>query len=347
MIHRWLFFLILSMPATLWADQPPAAPAAIFDAAQQQWLVANPLLRAGVVLQPPYAQLDRRLHRLTGANVELVNTLAALMGVQVRWRTFQSPEELEQALVNDQIDLAAGLSQTPAGLRRWVFSDPFLRVSHLLVGERDGSGTVDLEQLDERSPVALKGTDAVLDYLRSSYPQLKLEITPSPRQALQRVVNQQASYAVLDEAQLGRLSREPEFLGLAIVGDIGFPQLLRVGTRRDLPELSAIIDVALRSVSARDLDDLHNRWLPPSYLQQESSASFWRGISLLLGLLLMFAVALALWLRRQRDTLEFRLLAARHEVELREIARDALRLSQFSIDNSTVGILWVLSLIHI
>ena len=216
-----------------------------------------------------------------------------------------------------------------------------------MVGERDGSGTVDLEQLDERSPVALKGTDAVLDYLRSSYPQLKLEITPSPRQALQRVVNQQASYAVLDEAQLGRLSREPEFLGLAIVGDIGFPQLLRVGTRRDLPELSAIIDVALRSVSARDLDDLHNRWLPPSYLQQESSASFWRGISLLLGLLLMFAVALALWLRRQRDTLEFRLLAARHEVELREIARDALRLSQFSIDNSTVGILWVLSLIHI
>ncbi|MER0043870.1 transporter substrate-binding domain-containing protein [Pseudomonas sp. MGal98] len=341
MIHRWLFLLILSMPTTLWADQPPAAPAAIFPAAQQQWLAANPLLRAGVVLQPPYAQLDRRLHRLTGANVEIVNSLAALMGVQVRWRTFQTPEELEQALLSDQIDLAAGLSQTPAGLRRWVFSDPFLRVSHLLVGERDGSGAVDLEQLDERSPVALKGSDAVLDYLRSSYPKLKLDITNSPRQALQRVVNQQASYAVLDEAQLGRLSREPEFLGLAIVGDIGFPQLLRVATRRDLPELSAIIDVALRSLSARELDDLHNRWLPPSYLQQENSASFWRAISLLLGLLLVFALLLALWLRRQRDTLEFRLLAARHEVELREIARDALRLSQFSIDNSTVGILWV------
>jgi len=341
MILRWLFLLILSIPATLWADQPPAAPAAIFDAAQQQWLAANPLLRAGVVLQPPYAQLDRRLHRLTGANVEIVNTLAAQMGVQVRWRTFQTAEELEQALRSDQLDLAAGLSQTPAGLRRWVFSDPFLRVSHLLVGERDGGGAVDLEQLDGRSTVALKGSDAVLDYLRSSYPKLKLDITNTPRQALQRVVNQQASYAVLDEAQLGRLSREPEFLGLAIVGDIGFPQLLRVATRRDLPELSAIIDVALRNLSARELDDLHNRWLPPSYLQQESSASFWRAISLLLGLLLVFALALALWLRRQRDTLEFRLLAARHEVELREIARDALRLSQFSIDNSTVGILWV------
>lgn len=341
MILRWLFLLILSIPATLWADEPPAAPARIFDSAQQQLLAANPVLRAGVVLQPPYAQLDRRLHRLTGANVEIVNTLAALMGVQVRWRAFQTPEELEQALRSDQLDLASGLSQTPAGLRHWLFSDPFLRVSNLVIGERDGGGAVDLEQLDGRSPVALKGSDAVLDYLRSNYPRLKLDVTATPRQALQRVVNQQASYAVLDEAQLGRLSREPEFLGLAIVGDIGFPQLLRVATRRDRPELAGIVDVALRSVSARELDDLHTRWLPPSYLQQESSASFWRAISLLLGLLLVFALLLALWLRRQRDNLEFRLLAARHEVELREIARDALRLSQFSIDNSTVGILWV------
>nr|WP_288358742.1 sensor histidine kinase [uncultured Pseudomonas sp.] len=341
MILRWLFLLILSIPATLWADEPPVAPARIFDAAQQQWLAANPVLRAGVVLQPPYAQLDRRLHRLTGANVEIVNTLAAQMGTQVRWRTFQTPEELEQALRSDQIDLASGLSQTPAGLRHWLFSDPFLRVSNLVIGERDGGGAVDLEQLDGRAPVALKGSDAVLDYLRSNYPRLKLDVTATPRQALQRVVNQQASYAVLDEAQLGRLSREPEFLGLAIVGDIGFPQLLRVATRRDRPELAGIVDVALRSVSARELDDLHNRWLPPSYLQQESSASFWRASSLLLGLLLVFALLLAWWLRRQRDTLEFRLLAARHEVELREIARDALRLSQFSIDNSTVGILWV------
>ncbi|NEM46517.1 MAG: transporter substrate-binding domain-containing protein, partial [Xanthomonas perforans] len=116
MIHRWLFLLIVSLPTALWADQPPAAPAAIFDTTQQRWLADHPVLRAGVVLQPPYAQLDRRLHRLTGANVEIVTTLAALMGVQVRWRTFQTTEELEQALRNDQLDLAAGLSQTPAGL---------------------------------------------------------------------------------------------------------------------------------------------------------------------------------------------------------------------------------------
>ncbi|TBU88667.1 PAS domain-containing sensor histidine kinase [Phytopseudomonas dryadis] len=341
MMRRCCLFLLLIVSHAAWAQEPPVAPAQVFDPAQRAWLQAHPVLRAGVVLQAPYAQLDRRLHRLTGANIELLSALAALMHVELRWRSYQTQEELELALVNDQIDLAPGLSQSPSGLRRWLFSDPYLRVSHLLVGERDTGGAVDLEQLDERSSVALKVPEAVLDYLQSSYPRLSLQVAASPRQALQQVLNQQASYAVLDEAQLGRLSREPEFLGLAIVGDIGFPQLLRVASRRDWPELSAIIDVALRALPARDLEALHSRWLPPSYLQQESTSSFWRGISLLLGLLLAFALLLLLWMRRQYDSLEFRLLAARHEIELREVARDALRLSQFSIDHSTVGILWV------
>ncbi len=89
MIHRWLFLLLLSLPTALWANESPPAPAPIFDAAQQQWLADHPVLRAGVVLQTPYAQLDRRLHRLTGANVEMMHTLAALMGVLIPMTLFK------------------------------------------------------------------------------------------------------------------------------------------------------------------------------------------------------------------------------------------------------------------
>ena len=338
---RWCLLYLLLFPLSLWAANATSTPAAkLLDAGQQAWLAEHPVLRVGVVLQAPYAQLDRRLHRLSGANVELLNTLGSRLGVELRWRSFQHPQELEQALRNDQIDLAAGLAQTPVGLRHWLFSDPYLRVSHLLVAEHAGAAGLDLEQLDERSPIALKVPDSVLDYLRSSYPRLRLELTGSPRQALQRLVNQQAAYAVLDEAQLGRLAREPDFSGLTVVGDIGFSQLVRVGIRRDWPQLSSIIDVALRTVSGRELEALHSRWLPPSYQQQDFSPSYWRSIVLLLLLLLLLALLSLLWMRRQHDGLETRLLAAQQQIDLHEQARDALRVSKFSIDNSTVGILW-------
>ena len=64
---------------------------------------------------------------------------------------------------------------------------------------------------------------------------LRLRAAPSERAALQLVLNQEVSYAVLDEASLSLLLRESRFANLSIVGDIGLPQLLRLATRRDQP----------------------------------------------------------------------------------------------------------------
>ncbi|MFP3373556.1 histidine kinase, partial [Pseudomonas sp. SIMBA_068] len=56
--------------------RPEAVPSVALEPAQQQWLEAHRSLRVGLVLQAPYAQFDRRLQQLYGANVELVDALA-------------------------------------------------------------------------------------------------------------------------------------------------------------------------------------------------------------------------------------------------------------------------------
>jgi PAS domain S-box-containing protein len=216
-----------------------------------------------------------------------------------------------------------------------------MRVPQHIVGVRDGGTAVDLEKLDDQSRVAVRMPSAVADYLRSTYPSLNLQGVPMERQALQLLVSQQARYAVVDEAQLSRLSGETEFAGLAVVGDIGLPQLLRVATRRDWPELADIMQSALRAIPARDLDQLHTRWLQPKYPRVTESPGFWQNLTLLLGLLLLVSLAVVFWQRRQQRGLEHNLLAAREESAARAAGAEALRLTQFSIDQSTVGILWV------
>ena len=130
-----------------------------------------------------------------------------------------------------RIDFAPGQVQTPAGLRLWRYSDPYLRIPHLLVGERLGEVSVELERLGEREPIAVRVPSMVADYLRSNYFNLHLQPQPSARQALQAVVEQRARYAVVDQAQLSRLSQESDYSRLAIIADVGLPQLLRFGTR--------------------------------------------------------------------------------------------------------------------
>ncbi len=114
-----------------------------------------------------------------------------------------------------------------------VIQRPIYACAQHIVGIREGGGAVELEKLDDQSRVAVRMPSAVADYLRSTSANLNLQGMPIERQALQLLVSQQARYAVVDEAQLSRLSGEAEFAGLAVVGDIGLPQLLRVATRRD------------------------------------------------------------------------------------------------------------------
>ncbi|MEA5670390.1 transporter substrate-binding domain-containing protein, partial [Pseudomonas sp. MH2] len=226
----------------------PAPPSVVLEPAQQQWLDSHRSLRVGLVLQAPYAQFDRRLQQLYGANVELVSWLGRALNLDLTWRNFPDQAALEHALQAGEIDFAPGLAQTPASLRLWLFSDPYMRVPQLLVGLRSGALAVDLEQLGASDRVAVRMPSSLADYLRGNFANLNLQGVPNEREALQLVLGAQASYAVLDEAQLSRLSRESEFGDLVVVGDIGLPQLLRIGSRRDWPLLADVLERGLQAM---------------------------------------------------------------------------------------------------
>lgn len=338
----WLAMLLMVFtPITGAAADDEPVDLAPLSAAQRAWLAQHGPLRVGLVLQVPYAQLDRRLQQFSGANVDVVNLLGKSLRTELVWRAFNDQAALEEALAQGLVDIAPGLMQTPAGLRLWLFSDPYLRVSQLVVGERDGSGAVDLEKLDSRTRVAVRMPGPTADYLNNTYPHLNLQGVPLERQALQLLLSQQARYAVVDEAQLSRLAREPEFAGLSVVGDIGYPQLLRIASPRNAPELADIVSAALHAIPARELDRLHARWLPLNAVETRASPGFWQNLCLLLLVLLLASAAILVWQRRQQQALERQVLMAREALARREAGEEALQLAQFSIDQSTVGILWV------
>lgn len=321
--------------------RPEPVPTVTLEPAQQQWLDSHRSLRVGLVLQAPYAQFDRRLQQLYGANVELVSSLAQALRLDLTWRNFPDQASLEHALQAGEIDFAPGLTQTPASLRLWLFSDPYMRVPQLIVGPRNGAMAVELEKLDAAQRVVVRMPSQLATYLRGNYGNLNLQGVPDEREALQLLVSGQASFAVMDEAQLSRLSRESEFGELAVVGDIGLPQLLRIGSRPDWPLLADVLERGLQALPAKQLEQLHQRWLQPRYPRLSESPGFWQNLALLLGMLLLGALATLMWQRRQQRELERSLLTTRERLQERHARDEAARLSQFAIDQSTVGTLWV------
>ncbi len=309
---------------------PLLGRASELDALQRAWLAEHPQLRVGVVLQAPYAEYQRRQQQLGGLNVELTETLATSLGVTLSWRSFETQAALEQALRDGRIDFAPGQVQTPAGLRLWRYSDPYLRIPHLLVGERLGEVRVELERLGEREPIAVRVPSMVADYLRSNYSNLHLQPQPSARQALQAVVEQRARYAVVDQAQLSRLSPGERLLTPgdhcrrrpAAAAALRYPARLAAAGRHSRHRPAPVAGRAAGAAAAAlaDGEEAGPRRIPP----------FWRSLSILLGLLLAVCILLLSVLRRQRGRLEKRLLEARQTLAQREVAEEALRLAQFS-----------------
>ncbi|MEX6501833.1 PAS domain-containing sensor histidine kinase [Pseudomonas zhanjiangensis] len=336
-----LLVVILAWPLLVWGEENAPRLRPSFDASQRAWLEDHRQLRVGLLMQAPWALYDRRLQRLSGANVELMGRLLQGMGVEPVWVRFADQAELDGAVRRGEVDLAPGLVQTPRGLRLWLYSGPYMRVPHLVVGERRDTSVVDLERLERSDVLAVRESSPAFDYLRKNYGNLQLQPVTSERSALTRLLRQEVGYAVLDEARLSLLLREPQFSALSIVGDIGLPQLLRIASRRDQPLLAQIVEQTLQTLPAGEIERLRARWLPLKYPQVSDSLAFWRSVSLMLLVVVMAVVAIMLHLRQQRRSLERQLLEARLALSRREAAEQALRLAQFSIDHSTVGILWV------
>lgn len=338
---RFVFAVALLLPVLAHAQAVRTNPQVSLTPEQRIWLAQHKKLRVGLLMQAPWARYDQRLQKLSGANVELITRVLASIGVEPVWQRFSSRAALDIAAKRGELDLVPGMQQSPAGLRQWLFSDPYMRVPHLIVGERQSGNVVNIDNLETAEIFSVRSPSAAETYLRSNYSQLKILPVSSARVALQKIVQREARYAVVDEARLSLLLGESQFAGLRIVGDLGLPQLLRIASRRDQPMLAEIMEQALRALPVGEVDRLRERWLPLKYPQTSDSLSFWRGLTLLLFIALLGAVAVAVHLRRQRRSLENQLLHSRHQLSIREVAEQALHLSQFSIDHSTVGILWV------
>jgi len=262
---------------------PLAASAVTLDDDSRAWLEQHPEWRVGVVMGAPYAEYDQRQRRLSGFHVQLIEHLADDLGVRLHWRRFADEDALEKAAREGLIDVAPGLRQTPAGLRLWRYSDPFLRIPRLLVGDRGGPRAIDLEYLHPSELVSAVGPGPITEFLASNYPNITVLTATSQADALRQVLEAKASYAVIDEPVFARLSQQVEYDSLAVVGDLGNPQLLRIASRRDSPELAAVLDTALRQFPAREFSQLQEQWLKTRSIDLGREVSYWRSLSLLPG----------------------------------------------------------------
>ncbi|WP_187395000.1 PAS domain S-box protein [Pigmentiphaga aceris] len=297
-----------------------------------------PIWRVGVVTQAPYATLDAA-GGLAGYDIDLLSRLARRAGVHLEWHVFPDTMAQETAREAGQIDMAVGALQTPMGLRHWRYTDPYLRVPMVLVGGRE-LDPVSLARIPADTRLLVGPVNELPAQVQQNLPALRVEVAADPQAALRQLAEGTADYALVDQVQFDRLARQRLFAGLVQIETAGYPLLRRIAVVSEQPLLLRQLDGLLAALPDADAVQLRQRWLAPPPAS-ELSPALWRSLALLAGLLTTALAAALIWQLRQRPVMERRVTDLRRELALREQEKEALRLTQFSVDQSVTGILWV------
>ncbi|MBV4457446.1 transporter substrate-binding domain-containing protein [Pseudomonas sp. COR58] len=270
---------------------------------EEDWLKRHPVVR--VVVNEAFAPLTffDSDGNLRGISADLLELIRLRTGLRFDIRRGRSDSDMIGQLENDQADLIAALLPSAKRERHLSFSRPYLENSHVLLTRKAADSPTHPGQLKGRS-VSIAQGNPMIDYLRREFPRINLVETPDTFSAVAMLAGGQVDGAVtsLMIANYFISSRIFEHR-LQITTTLGTRQAaFSLATTHANPELVAILDKALLSISPEELGIINSRWRGYS----EASQGAWRDYRRLFYqvatgacLLLLLSLAWNAYMRRQ------------------------------------------------
>lgn len=306
--RRWLALLALAALLPAARAHPVADPEAAarpplwssLEPAEQAFLRAHPRVRIGVERAwQPVDFLDEE-GRHSGLAADVLAELSRLTGLQFDLVMRPSWEEVERVMREGGIDLLPALVDSPAREEYLRFTRPYLDIFMVVVTRDDSLYVAGLDDLDGRRVAMARGFASTSVFLRD-YPQMQPVPVLNAEEALTAVAVGRADATVVPLAVANSHIERRGLTNLRIAAPASeLRQELKMGVRRDWPELVGIIDKGLRAMEERRLGEIRARWLGVLPMRERDVVS--PRELLALGVVLIVLLLTLLWalsLRRE------------------------------------------------
>ncbi|MBV4458727.1 transporter substrate-binding domain-containing protein [Pseudomonas sp. COR58] len=231
-----------------------------FTAAEQRWMQNHPRLTVAVNDGlPPVSFFDGQ-GEFRGIGAEVLAKVSQRTGLKFDVLRSSSMEKLIEQIRAGKADLIAAFTPSTAREGELRFTRPYLTSPFVLI-TRDLPDRAQSLQAMVGKRLAMRRGNALQDYIRESFPGIRLIETTTSAEALALVDKGEADGA-LNSLINGRymiLRQYRDRLRVAaVVGPLSAPT--GFATDRGALELYSILDKALQSIPPEELDELTSRW---------------------------------------------------------------------------------------
>ncbi len=262
-VIRLLFTLSL---ACLWVDSATASADSALPSQlaltpeERHWLEAHPDIVLGMSDQFPPALIRAADGTQSGFVVDYLNLINRRLGTRIRLQVDRSWEAIGRQAVAGKLDGLAVAASNPRWSPSFNLTQPYLYTSYYLFVRRDETlATTDLAALAGKRVGILKGVQSAEQFLKP-YPKIRGIAFDSNDEMAAALLAGRVDLLLANSAlEWWRIANAQPFkIGGALPdGRVG----ISLAIRKDWPELTAMLDKALRQISPEEQARVRTRWL--------------------------------------------------------------------------------------
>lgn len=243
-----------------WGVDPEAESVSVaLSDEEKAWIAEHPEIR--IAIDPSWAPLefnDNGVHR--GISADYLNRLEGLLGLRFALVDTDTWEESLRLAYQGEVDLLPMLNSSPERIRHLLFTEPYFRNPSVIIsdkGETRIASPMDLAGLK----VAVGAGYLYPEVLRERVADADLMLTDNEMEALQAVALGSADATVTNLAIASHIIEQYQLGNLRIVSEFFEPHQLRMGVRKDWPELVALLQKGLDALDPEIQREIRARWV--------------------------------------------------------------------------------------
>ena len=289
-------------------------------------------------------------NRMAGFTWDYIELLEEKLGFQFNRQQPEPFHVLIEQFKRKEIAILPDLHRNKEREKYIDFTPPYLYVPMVFISKNLQDRVLQLNNKEKQYTVTVAKNTIAQQYLTRKYDHLTIFPKDTEVDSLLDVSAGFADAAFISLATAIVTIEAQGLSGLKIDSELGLNQELHLGVRKDLPELTTILNKGVAAIEQKEIDRLYDKWIPQNEGPYYTRKDFKRGVFFFLsGILALFALTI-LWnirlrveVRKREAFLNDQHISLQKEITARKVEEQKLEARQAhlrAILNTIPDMIW-------
>ena len=196
-----------------------------------------------------------------------------------------------------EIDIILSAIDTEGRRSYLDFTTPYIEIPNVIVVRQDDTRHLSVSDLEDMAGIVYQAGYTIGDILREEHGIIHALPTTDPARALRDLSTGRINAMVGNIGVISHYVRRENITNLRVAGDCNYDDVISIASRNDMPVLNDIIEKTLGQITARERNQISERWIQMEMPGFRIDKRFWIAAGGAVGLLLAMTGLFYLWNR--------------------------------------------------